>query len=139
MKQLKKNDFLMAVTEEPMTRGELVEALDEFEFIDSWLTYLTDHFESLGRIIVERDDDDNVLTVCRKAKKGAASRDVFWVSQDEEGNYAMNKRTLEAKEVMDKDAGERTTASAAIKAATSAIFADYKERTAAVKALADSE
>jgi len=139
MKQLKKNDFLNAITEEPMTRGQLIDALEEYDFIDSWLTYLTEHFETQGKILVETDEDGNV-TLQRKAKKGgAASREVFLVEFDEdlneEGGYKITQRTLEKGETMDKDAGEATTVKRAVKNATSAIFAQYKADTAIVKAL----
>ena len=54
-KQLKKNDFLAAVTEAPMTRGQLVDALEDYEYIGTYLDYLTEHFQAQGKIIVEGD------------------------------------------------------------------------------------
>lgn len=131
-KQLKKNDFLAHVTEEPMTRQELVDALVDYEFIASYLDFLIDHFEAQGKVV--RHDDG---TISRKARKGAAPKEVFRVDIDEDGSPALEtKENTGILSDEDKEAGWSVTANAAIKKASSAVFAEYKERTAAIKALA---
>lgn len=138
MKQLKKNDFLNAVSTEPMTRGDLVDALEDFDFIPSYLDYLTDHFVAQGKIIKNEDD-----TFQRKAPKakGGASRDLFRVVEaevDGEDTYEIEKKTLGQGEYYNdacKEEGWRQTPSAAAKAARQAIFAQYKADTAEVNAV----
>lgn len=133
MKQLKKSNFLEVVTEAPMTREQLVDALDGYEFIGSWLDYLTDHFENQGKIIKNEDG-----TIQRKAKKGGSSgpRKAFIVQENEDGSYSLDSKELEAGEALDKEAGWATTEARAIKNATSAVFQAYQASVAEIKALA---
>jgi hypothetical protein len=142
MKQLKKSSFLEAVTAERMTRQELVAALEEgnFEYIDSYLDFLIDHFVARNKLV--RNEDG---TISRKVAKGAASRELFRVieSTDEEGQagYALEQRTMGDGESYDdaaKDQGWATTVGAAGKKANSAVFQDYKDRSDAIKALIKS-
>lgn len=136
MKQLKKNDFLNAITEEPMTRGELVEALEEYDFIDSYLDYLTDHFIARGRVI--RNEDG---TIQRKASRAAAAgpRIGYRVRQTEEGGFVLEKAEIKYLTDALKDQGWSLTESAAIKRATQKSFARYKEETAIIRRLIDTE
>jgi len=135
MKQLKKNDFLNAVSTEPMTRGDLVDALEDYDFIPSYLDYLTDHFAAQGKIIKNEDG-----TFQRKAPKakGGASRELFRVVESEvdgEDTYEVEQKTLGQGEYYNdacKDEGWRQTPGAAAKAARQAIFAQYKADTAKV-------
>ncbi len=130
-KQLKKTDFLSHVTEEPMTRGDLVDALEEYNFINSYFDYLFEHFVTTGKIIVNDND-----TFQLKPKKSATPKDAYRVVENGEFEY-----DIEHKEITgllddeDKALGWATTKNAAVKKACSLIFSGYKDRTAAVKAL----
>lgn len=141
MKQLKKACFLAIVpTEDPITRGGLVDMLDEYDFIESWLTFLIEHFIAQNKIVESETEGGVKMYVRKAAKGGAAPGKVYSVEFDEdlndgEGSYAIISRTLEKGETMDKENGERTTPNAAVKAATSAVFAQYKADTAAIKAV----
>lgn len=135
VKQLKKNDFLAAVTEEPQTKGEIVDSLEDYEFLGSWLDYLIDHFKNLGRIIVNEDG-----TIQRKVKGGSSGpRIAYRVVLNEDGAYEITEREVKGNEQLDKDAGEAGTPKAAIKRATSAAFKAYKDNVDAIKALEVSE
>lgn len=129
-KQLKKNDFLAHVTDEPMTREQLVDALEEFEYVGSYLDYLTDHFVARGMIVQNEDG-----TINRKPRKGAAPKDIFRVVEGEDGPELESKENVGVLSDEDKDAGWSVTANAAVKKACSTVFQDYKDRTAAIKAL----
>ena len=137
MKQLKKNDFLNAVSHETMTRGELVDALDDYEFIDSYLDYLTDHFVNMKKIT--KDEDGNLRRVAKKS--GGGPRTMHRVITDAEGLLQIDTYEsvpgdgVEPAKVM----GWRLTPAAAVKARCQAIFANYKEETAAVRALLEAE
>ena len=144
-KQLKKNDFLAAVTEAPMTRGQLVDALEDFEYIPTYMDYLVEHFQAQGKIIVEGDFASlGDGTIQRKGRKTSGPRNVFRVVEreglDGEAIYA-----LESKEITgnlsdeDKEAGWSMTEKAAVKKASSDVFADYKARTAAIKATLEAD
>ena len=130
LKQLKKNDFLAHITEKPMTRGQLVDALEEFEYVSSYLDYLTDHFMARGMIVQNEDG-----TINRKPRKGSAPKAIFRVVEGENGPELESKGNVGVLSEEDKEAGWSVTANAAVKKASSAIFQDYKDRTAAVKAL----
>ncbi len=148
LKQLKKNDFLAAVTEAPMTKGDLVDALENFEFIPTYLDYLIEHFEAQGKIVVGENEDGD-KTIQRKGRKTSGPRNVFRVVEgvstldveSEQAAFPNGTYELEVKEITgnltdeDKDAGWSMTEKAAIKKASSMVFADYKARTAAIKAL----
>lgn len=135
-KQLKKNDFLNAVSEQPMTREELVDALDEFEFLGSYLDYLTEHFEAQGKIT--RNEDG---TIQRKGKKAATSRKLFRIVDGEAGpeidEWTLGKGDFFTDEV--KAEGWRSSESAAVKAACQQVFASYKADTASIRALLADE
>jgi hypothetical protein len=157
VKQLKKNDFLSAVTEKPMTREQLVDVLDGFEFITSYLDYLTDHFVAQKKVLKNEDG-----TIQRKVKKagGSSFKDLYRVVEleqevldadgqpvlDDQGEpmyedvYELEHRDLQADggyyDNEAKEAGWRQTPNAAIKVASSAAFTEYKARTSAIKALA---
>lgn len=147
-KQLKKNDFLTAVTEAPMTKGELVDALEEYEFIDSYLDFLIDHFKAQGKVIVTEGEIAGTITIQRKGKKTGGPRTVFrvvgFVAQDE-NDEDVSGYELESKEITgnlsdeDKDAGFSMTEKAAVKKASSDVFAQYKANTAAIKALLEAD
>ncbi len=143
--QLKKNNFLAALTEEPMTKEQLINSLDGFDFLGSWLDFLIEHFTAQGKLVVV-ENDDGEATYARKAGKGAAGpKEVFLVEfdedggEDEQGAYIITKRTLAAGEVMDKAAGEGATANSAVKHATSKVFAQYKTDTATIRELLNVE
>jgi 23S rRNA maturation mini-RNase III len=129
-KQLKKLDFLSKVTQEPMTRGELVDALDEYNFIDSYFQYLYDHFVQKGQIVENEDGTFNL-----KKKATNLPRDAYRVAE------AKGKFELEHKLVTgllseeDKKLGWATTKGAAVKKAKSIVFQEYKESTASIQAL----
>lgn len=134
-KQLKKTDFLKHVTEEPMTRGELVEALDEYSYVGSYLDYLTDHFVERGKVVKNEDG-----TIQLKNRKTGVSKDVFRVvevvGEDGESSYTMeSKENTGILSQEDKDAGWCLTKNAAVKRASSAVFAAYKEASTAIKDL----
>jgi len=144
MSQLKKSDFLNAVSETPMTREELVDALTDFEFIASYLDYLTDHFVSQGKVI--RNDDG---TIQCKPKGSTSARVLFKASEAAEAEVdgvIVTSVQIKSKEMGPTDhytdsvkaEGWRLTPNAAAKALRQAIFAEYKARTAAVNAAAES-
>ena len=139
MKQLKKSDFLAIITIAAMTKAEVVDALDEFDFIPSWLDYLVEHFVDQGKIIKEGKFNDGDGTICRKAAKGGAGPRMAYLVAEDEGEFVLSSRELEAGKSIDKDAGEATTANRAVKNRTSAIFAQYKADTATVRALLEDE
>lgn len=145
--QLKKANFLDVITDEPQTRGQIVDALAEFDFIDSWLTYLMDHFVNQGKVVAETGDE-GVTMYKRKGKKSSTSgpRIVFLVEdleyEDGSMGFTLTERELDDGQLMDKDAGEAATAKRAVKNATSKIFASYKADCETVKGLlgeADTE
>ena len=141
MKQLKKNDFLNAVSHETMTRGELVDALDEFEFIDSYLDYLTDHFVNMKKIT--KDEDGNLQRVAKKTG-GGGPRTMYQVAVDNDtGDLVINEFESKPGDGVDaekaKIEGWRATRPAAVKAATQAAFAGYKAETVAIRALLESD
>ena len=125
LKQLKKNVFLTAITAEPMTRQDIFDALENYEFISSYLDYLIDHFTNQGKIIVNGDGTINL-----KPGKAAANRDVFCVEYDQDlCEYVMQERTLGRGQLLtppDKEAGWAKTYNAAVKLACRANFAQYK-------------
>ncbi len=149
MKQLKKNDFLKAVTEEPMTRGQLVDALDEYEYVPTYLDFLIEHFEVQGKIVKGEGEIAGTVTIARKGKKTGGPRNVFRVigdmngPEDGEDDDAEDilVHSLESKEITgnmsdeDKEAGWSMTKKAAIKKACSDVFAQYKADTANIKLL----
>jgi hypothetical protein len=135
-KQLKKNDFLDKVTELPMARAELIDALDEFSFIPTYVDFLIDHFVAQGKI--QKNEDGSIQ---RKTKANSASKDAFLVVVDgDTGTPVLH--TMKTTGVLlegEKALGWALTINAAIKKASSNVFAKYKEDTAAIKALADVE
>lgn len=133
-KQLKKNDFLLAITEAPMTRGELVEALDGYKYIASYLDYLTDHFQSQGKIVVHADG-----SIQRKGKKPAAtgSRGIFKVVEAEDGSLSFENKASAAGEKLDKESGWAVTENRAVKNYCSKLFRDTQARIKAAKALVE--
>lgn len=134
MKQLKKSDFLAAVTEEPMTKGDLIDALEEYEFIPSYIDYLMDHFEARNKIVKNEDGTFNL-----RAKKtgGSTSNEVFRVVHDDENGYSIETGIIS--EVDNEDGSWSKTQKAAIKKATSASFQFYKAETEAIRALLPEE
>ncbi len=131
---LKKSDFLAAVTDEPMTREQLVDALDDFEFMPSWLDYLTDHFVASGKIL--RDEEAGTIQRKRSAAGSAKVNEIFRVVYDEDDVPSIESRSNTGLlKPEDRDVGFRATAKAAIKDANSAVFKLYKARSAALKAL----
>lgn len=134
-KQLKKNDFLLAITEQPMTRGAIVEALEEYKFLPSYLDYLIEHFVAQGKVVVGGTAD--LPTYARKGSKPAgtgANRTGYKVVVDDEGNFQMETASLiNAGHLLQE--GYSATEKRAIKAATSRIFANYQAQTKAIKAL----
>lgn len=146
LKALKKSDFLAAISEEAMTRGQLVEVLgdDGYEFISSYIDYLLDHFEAQGKIELERDGDGAVTSIVRKGKKPATARDLFRVilneSDEGEGGYVIQRWTLGKGDYYNdevKKAGWAQTPNAAAKKARSAVFVTYKNDVATINSLAD--
>ena len=131
LKQLKKNDFLKIVTEAPMTKGQIVEALDEYQFIGSYLDYLIEHFVSFGKIVQNEDG-----TYSRKLKKSSMPKAVYRVTDDEEGGHVMKSKEVTGL-LSDKDKAEgwSTTENAAVKKASSFIFAQYKKTTESIKSV----
>lgn len=132
MKQLKKSNFLAVITDQPQTRGEIVEALDEYDFIDSWLTFLIDHFESQNKIVV--NEDGTIQLRSKGATGGGGNGTLYKVVTGEDGSYELLTTTI--KDMDPEDSGWSKTEKRAIKVATSAIFADYKAKTEAVRSLA---
>lgn len=142
LKQLKKNDFLAAVTEAPMTREQLVETLEEYEFLGSWLDYLTEHFTAQGKITKNEDG-----TIQRKGKKGGSTGPrmayrVALVEDDEpndegeiESRYHIHEVELAAGDALNKEDGWATTKTKAVKNACTAAFNQYKASCADIKAL----
>jgi len=142
IKQLKKNDFLAVVTEEPMTREQLVDALEGYEFISSWLDYLIEHFAKLGRIVITEGEIAGTQMIARKGRSTSGPRNVYRVV---ETNEAGTEFDLESKQITgvlsdeDKENGWSMTEKAAVKKASSDVFASYKARTAAIKALLEAD
>ena len=125
VQQLKKNSFLAVITAEPMTRQDIFDALENYEFISSYLDYLIDHFANQGKIVVAEDGTINL-----KPGKAAANRNVFCVEYDQDlCEYVMRERTLGRGQLLtppDKEAGWAKTYNAAVKCACRTNFAQYK-------------
>ncbi len=136
MKQLKKSNFLAAMTVAAMSRADIVDALDEYDFLPSWLDYLIEHFMAQGKIIKEQGEKGEAL-YHTKASKAAASRQAFLIKDGEKGGFIATVRKLGTGEGINKEIGEGTTLGRAIKNRTSAIFARYKEDCTTVRALKD--
>tara|TARA_R110000744_G_C19371646_1_gene562769 strand:+ start:10089 stop:10589 length:501 start_codon:yes stop_codon:yes gene_type:complete len=149
MKQLKKNEFLAVLTETPMTKGQLVDALDEFEYIPTYLDFLIDHFKNQGKIVIGEAEISGDPTFARKGKKSGGPRNVFRIiadmngpadSEDDDAEDVL-VHSVESKEITgnmsdeDKAAGWSMTKKAAIKKACSDVFAQYKADTANIKLL----
>lgn len=149
MKQLKKNEFLSVVTEAPMTRGQLVDALEAYEFIPTYLDFLIEHFAAQGKIVITAAEISGDPLYARKGKKTGGPRNVFRIigdmngPEDSEDDDAPDVlvHSLESKEITgnlsdeDKAAGWSMTEKAAIKKACSDVFAQYKADTANIKLL----
>lgn len=145
LKQLKKNDFIAAIGTEPTTiEAVTAELADNFEFLDSYVDYLTDHFVANGRLV--RNEDGTVQRKGGASRSGGVDRDVYQVRVNEEGAYQLVKATmrgnLDTAEETDEDGnvigfGWSFTANGAIKRASSHIFAGYKAASAEVKELID--
>jgi hypothetical protein len=133
-KQLKKNDFLMAVNDTPMTRGDLVEKLDDYSYIPTYLDFLIEHFTAQGKIVVNADGTFN-----RKGKKPTApGKDAFRVVVDANGDYTVTTKPFTgAFNAQDKEDGWAVTKQAAIKRAGKAIFAEYKFKMDSLNQLKD--
>ena len=104
---------------------------------------MTEHFQAQGKIIVEGDfTSGGDGTIQRKGRKTSGPRNVFRVVEAEGEELAYN---LESKEITgnltdeDKEAGWSMTEEAAVKKASSDVFADYKARTAAIKATLEAD
>lgn len=132
LKQLKKSDYLSAITEEPMDRRQVVEALEDFSFIGSYLDYLQEHFVAQGKIIENEDG-----TIQRAASKSAAKTRVMYRVADTDDVGLV----LQAMEVTgnltdeEKREGWSVTEQAAVKKACAAVFHEYKQRTSDIKEL----
>lgn len=144
LKQLKKNDFLAAVSVDPTTLDQVRADLTEqgFEFLDSYTDYLNEHFITNGRII---DNGDG--TIQRKGSAGrtaGVNREVYQVRINDSAEYHLVKAemqgNLDTEEELDEYGnvvgfGWSFTVNGAIKRASSHVFADYKQASAEVKAL----
>lgn len=144
MKHLKKNDFLSVITETPMTRGQLVEALDEYEFIPSYLDFLIDHFKAQKKLVITDGEIAGSIMIARKGKKTGGPRSVFRVlfnSIPKDDDTYTIEHAMESKEITgnmsdeDKDNGWSMTRKSAVKKACSDVFASYKTQTAVIKEL----
>lgn len=144
IKQLKKNDFLSVITETPMTRGQLVEALDEYNFIPTYLDFLIDHFVAQKKLVITDGEIAGSIMIARKGKKTGGPRSVFRVLSTVTGgddDEEIVEHKVESKEITgnmspeDKHYGWSMTRKSAIKKACSDVFADYKAKTAAIKEL----
>lgn len=147
-KQLKKTEFLNAIPNEATSVEQISQELTNngFEFLPSYVDYLTEHFIEAGR--VARDEDGNIYRVVGGgASSKAADREVFEVRKDEDG-YTMVKATMRGNPSADQtvnDEGEviafgwAITPNAAMKKAASHVFANYKAESAAVKELLNVE
>lgn len=133
-KQLKKSDLLAIIQEAqaPMTKGQIVDALEEYDFIPSYLDYLLDHFVALNRIEVDEDDKGNATWQARQRKSAAVNNEAYRVVETEDG---FDMEVGKISEIDNTDGSWSKTQKAAVKKATSAIFAAYKADTAAVRAL----
>ena len=84
LKQLNKNDYIAAIGTEPTTiEAVTAELADNFEFLDSYVDYLTDHFVANGRLV--RNEDGTVQRKGGASRSGGVDRDVDQVRVKEEG------------------------------------------------------
>lgn len=131
--QLKKLEFLNAFPEGPANKGQVIEALEGFAYIPSYVDYLLEHFVATGKLVQNEDG-----TWQRKGKKtGGAGRNEYRVEQDDEGNYHIATRVIEGK--VDTEGGWAMTQSKAVKNAASAVFQNYMDQTKAIKALLQAD
>ena len=139
--QLKKSDFSSVVTDEPMSREELVNALTDFAFLPSYLDYLIDHFCD-RKVIVKNDDG----TVQRRVGKSIVIRTLFRVvkettageGENEDDVYCLEKCELSSGEYFDDEAKQKgwaLTKNAAVKKVCSKVYREYKETTATIREL----
>lgn len=133
-KQLKKLDFLNVIGATAVSRADIVEALEGFSFIPSYIDYLTEHFVANGKIV--RNEDGTVNLKPGKVAGTGTEREVYAVVYDDEGKPQLETRVLAKGEHLTKDLGFYATKGKAVKVASQAIFAKYKADSDAVKALA---
>ncbi len=143
--QLKKMDFLKILTSDPTPLAEIKEKLAEtHRFVPSYLDYLTDHFASQGRVTI--DEDGNVSLASRAASTSIGLvRDLYKVEEIGDGEFRIIKlggntaKAAAAAGLVSANQGWATTISAAVKRENSKNFARYKERTAKISGLLESE
>ncbi len=143
--QLKKMDFLKILTSDPTPLAEIKEKLAEtHRFVPSYLDYLADHFASQGRVTI--DEDGNVSLASRAASTSIGLvRDLYKVEEIGDGEFRIIKlggntaKAAAAAGLVSANQGWATTISAAVKRENSKNFARYKERTAKISGLLESE
>lgn len=141
-KQLKKMDLLAALPADPIERAEVKDLLAGFEFIDSYVEYLINHFIALGRILAT--EGSTMIQLAPKKVTGGGIRELFIVGKDEQGKptlYKVFPEGVMTKEDIEqhRNLGYRITPGAAKKAATSQAFKDYKANIALINGLEVSE
>ena len=121
--QLKKTDFLSAITEEPQTVEQVREQLAaKFEFIPSYADFLADHFVEQGR--VQRDEQGN-LSVKARATTGAGRTATYYKVNIVDGEPQLMSNTDGTAHTNDE--GWSQTVSAAVKKAGKENFRRYRE------------
>lgn len=161
MQELKKSNFLMIFKNEdnslkaPMSKGELVDALEDYTFIDSWLIFLLESYVGSEKLTkathVDPDTDEETVVYQLNRKKSGGNGGpreawrIVWqevapatlLESDEEWvpKYGLESKTVGGSEPLGKDDGWAGSISAAAKRGRQAVFATYKEQTAAINAV----
>lgn len=127
LKQLKKAEFLAAVPETPVSRGQLVDSLAEYSFLPSWLDYLIDHFKTAGKITVDGNGN-----ICRKTKAVKTKGPRMAYEADLESKTIVERELADGEEMADY---ESATKIGAVKKASAALYTAYKQGLEVIKAL----
>lgn len=128
-KQLKKADFLNAITEAPQSRGDIVDSLSGFDFLSSWFDYLVDHFVAQGKIVVSETDG----TIFRKGKASKPAKGPRMAYRADVAEATIEARELEDGQQLADD--ESLTKVGAVKKASTKAYNDYKNSVAILKQL----
>lgn len=127
-KQLKKADFLNAITEAPQSRGDIVDSLSGFDFLSSWFDYLVDHFVAQGKVVVNEDG-----TIQRKGKASKPAKGPRMAYRADVAEATIEARELAADDELADD--ESLTKVGAVKKASTKAYNDYKNSVAILKQL----
>lgn len=142
--QLKKTDFLHAVTETPVDIPALTRRLQEtYDFVESYLIYLVDYYIAKNKIVKEENG-----SISRKVGKREQPKVAYrvgahpeecphaeFVSESIEENYFLQAMPLQVGVKANQKIGEASTPARAVKLALALLYQDYKKECEDVRTL----